>query len=326
MKRICAWLLVFPLLVSAADRQVATLQVRQQNHLLREVLAEIIAPDHQVVAAETSGVVRSHRLEMGSLVMKGQLVVEIDSSEQGAILDIARKELTSAEVDLVYKQKVLKRAKVNHAQHAISDAQFDEVETMYTKARAYLALMKSRVRLQETRLQKYQIRSPFTGELVRSTPVIGQYVRPGDSVFEVVNARKRRVAVQLTPGETSGFLDGRLALLCADEMLTLISVSPVGDGKTGMTSLELDGCSEGLRPGQHVGIELVETNLAEIPRKSIQNDERGRYVHVVNGGIVVRRSLADLRQGENVIVMGTDGIRAGDLVHPIALDITGLDQ
>jgi multidrug efflux pump subunit AcrA (membrane-fusion protein) len=197
---------------------------------------------------------------------------------------------------------------------------------MFARAQAHLALMKSRVRLQETRLLKYQIRSPFAGQLVRSSPVIGGYVKPGDSVFEIVNTQERRIAIQLTPAETSGLLEARYRLFCADEMLNLVSVSPMGEEKTGMTSLELEGCSEGLRPGQHIGVELVETNVARIPEKGIQTDERGKYVYVVSSGIVFRRALGELQNGESVIVMGSDKVDIGDLVHPIALDTQVINQ
>jgi RND family efflux transporter MFP subunit len=260
---------------------------------------------------------------MGTHVAKGQIVVEIESSEQEAVLDIARKRVASAEVELLHQQRAFKRAKINRDQNAISEAQFDEVETMLAKAKAHLALMKSQVRLEETRLHKYQIRSPFSGELVRSSPVIGQYVRPGDSVFEIVNTDERRVAVQLTPSETSELLGNRYALFCASEMLTPVPVSPKGEAKTGMTSLELKGCSEGLRPGQHVGLDLVKINAASIPDKGIRSDKRGKYVYVVDGGIVVRRALKELQIGENVIVMGAENVRVGGLVSPIVLDNEG---
>ena len=326
MKRLLVLLLLIPLESHAADVQVATLVVSEQNKLVREILAEVITPVHQVVAAETSGVVSSQRMEMGSHLVKGQIVVEIESSEQEAILDIARKELASARVEQGLRQRALQRAKVNHGQHAISEAQFDEVETRFAKAQAHLALMKSRVKLQETRLRKYQIRSPFNGQLVRSSPVVGQYVRPGDSVFEIVNTEERRIAIQLTPAEVSGLLDSRFTLLCTGKILKLISVSPMGEEKTGMTSLELEGCSDGLRPGQHIGVELVETRVASIPERGIQTDGKGKYVYVVNKGIVFRRALGELQSGENVIVMGTDKVDIGDLVHPIALDTQAINQ
>jgi membrane fusion protein, multidrug efflux system len=326
MKRFLVLLSLIPLVPMAADVQVATLKVREQNLLVREVLAEIITPDRQMVTAETGGVVRSERLEMGSQVTKGQVVVEIESSEQEAILDIARKELASAEVEEAHRRRTLQRAKINRDQKVISEAQFDKVETLFAKAQARLALMKSRVRLQETRLQKYQIRSPITGDLVRSSPVAGRYVRPGDPVFEIVNTDELRIAVQLTPAETSEFLSDRYALFCGNERLRPVSVSPTGEAKTGMTSLEFEACLEGLRPGQHVGVSLVLIDVASVPGKSIQTDEKGKYVYIVNGGIVVRRTLEELRKGESVIVMGTERVAVGDLVNPIALDIEGLDQ
>ena len=46
--------------------QVATITVQEPHSLVREILGRVIAPQRQVIAAETHGVVISHRLEMGT--------------------------------------------------------------------------------------------------------------------------------------------------------------------------------------------------------------------------------------------------------------------
>lgn len=300
--------------------QVATLEVQEQGSLVREVLAEVVAPRRQTIAAEINGVIHSHRLEMGMPVSKGQVIVEMDSSEQQALLEIAIAELASARVDLAYTGKSFERAKINRGQRVLSEAQFDEAETAHAKSQAYMALMQSRVKLQQTRLEKYQIRAPFDGELVHGTPVVGLYVRPGEPVFEIVDIAERRIALQLTPEELSSLLRGDYVLSCEGDPMVLVAMSPVGQLKTGMTSLEVRGCDRNLLPGQHVSIDLIEARDADIPEQSILVDDDGEYVFIVDEEVVRRRDPETLQAGESVIVLGADRVQEGDVVMPIRLD------
>ncbi len=304
----------------AADIQVAIVKVQERGALVREVLSEVIAPRRQIIAAEINGVISSHRLEMGMPVSKGQVVVEIESSEQQALFEIATQELTTARVDLAYRTKSFERAKINRNQNALSEAQFDEVQTELAKSRAHVTLTESRVKLQKTRLEKYRIKAPFDGELVRPTPVIGLYVRPGEPVFEIVDVGEQRIELKLTPEELSGLLEGNYALMCESNPMTLVAMSPVGEIKTGMTSLEARGCKRQLLPGQHVSINLVETSYADLPQQSILNDDDGEYVYVVEEKTVSRRDPRKLEVGESIIVLGTDKVSPGDVVTPINLD------
>ena len=314
--------LVFLLIEPAiADQvQVATVTVREQNSLVRELLAEITAPQRQTIAAETQGVVSSNRLEMGTSVVEGQVVVEIDSREQQAIVAIAVSQLASAEVELAHAKRSLIRARKNRDQKAMSESQFDEFSTTFDKAEVNRELAAGRVRLEQTRLEKYRVKTPFSGELVTATPVVGQYVRSGDAVFEVVNPLIRRVVLQLTAAELSSYLQGDYRLICDGEIMSTISVSPVGESRTGLASVELYGCDASLRPGQHVGVDLVKLNMPDIPEYGIHKDTEGKFVYVVKQGKVGRTQYSRLKRGDRVIVIGAEQVEIGDRVTSIEVD------
>ncbi|HIG41567.1 MAG TPA: hypothetical protein EYQ14_13680 [Gammaproteobacteria bacterium] len=314
--------LVFLLVEPAmADQvQVATVTVREQNSLVRELLAEITAPQRQTIAAEIQGVVSSNRLEMGTSVVEGQVVVEIDSNEQQAVVAIAVSQLASTGIELAHAQRSLLRAKKNRNQNAMSESQFDEFSTAFDKAKVNRELAAGRVKLEQTRLEKYRVKTPFSGELVTATPVVGQYVRSGDAVFEVVNLLIRRVVLQLTSSELSSYQRGDYGLICDGEMMTTISVSPVEESNTGMASMELHGCGDTLRPGQHVGVDLVKLNAPYIPDYGIHKDIYGTFVYVVRQGRVGRTLYSRLKLGDRVIVVGAEQVKIGDMVTSIEVD------
>ncbi|MBT4521355.1 MAG: efflux RND transporter periplasmic adaptor subunit [Halieaceae bacterium] len=322
MKSLMLLLLMLLSQTAPAQVQVATVTVIESHSLIRELLARVIAPKRQFIATEVRGVVSSSRIEMGTEVTAGQMVVEVESAEQQALVEIARSEYESITLDLAHKRRILDRAESNLTHRAISKAQFDEIETRYRKALVNKKLLSNRLALEETRLAKHRIKAPFRGNLVTATPVIGQYVRPGDTVFEVVNTDTSRLSLELTSSELAALARGDYALLCNNILLTPLAVSPSGNSRSGMNLLETSTCAdiEELRPGQHSGVNLVNINLANVPGNGVHTDTTGEFVYVVSAGTVHRRPLTGLKSGDSVIVLGAEKVQPGDAVTVISLD------
>ena len=95
-------------------------------------------------------------------VAEEHVVVEIDATEQQALLDIAVSELGLADLDLAHTKRALNRAQTNRRQNALSESRFDEFQTAFDKSRVNRQLMSGRVKLQQTRLEKHKIRAPFS--------------------------------------------------------------------------------------------------------------------------------------------------------------------
>lgn len=304
-----------------SDVQVAIVKLGQQNLPIRNILAKVVTPQRQQISAEVAGVVRSRRLEMGAPIRAGQILVEVDSDEQQVLLEIAERELRSKEVDLAHARKMWERAVSNRKHKAISEARFDDAVTQLNKAQALKDLSVSAVALQKTLLEKYQIRAPFTGALVNSTPVVGLYVRPGDVIGELVNTDTLRIVAPLTNEELAGIRRADLSLLCGNNFLEIVSVSPVSNESSGFVDVEMTPCPQKLRVGQRVVLNLVQQDLSNFPQQGIQTDTGGKFVYIVTEGIAKRRRLKELSIGDNIIVVGMKKVRDGDRVQTIVLEL-----
>jgi membrane fusion protein (multidrug efflux system) len=126
------------------------------------LVGSIAATESAQVRAEIAGIVRDIAVEEGQVVKKGQLLVKIDDSEVVAQTEEAESAYQLALLNAKRSENLAKTSSVAQADRDRSDAE----------ARS----AKARLSLQQTRLQKTDIRAPFDG-------VVGaRAVSPGDYV------------------------------------------------------------------------------------------------------------------------------------------------
>ncbi len=126
------------------------------------LVGSIAATESAQVRAEIAGIVRDIAVEEGQVVKKGQLLVKIDDSEIVA---------QTEEAESAYQLAVLNAQRSANLAKTSSVTQADR-----DRAEAEARGAKARLSLQQTRLQKTDIRAPFDG-------VVGaRAVSPGDYV------------------------------------------------------------------------------------------------------------------------------------------------
>ena len=118
-----------------------------------------------VVANDSPGRVLRIRFESGADVERGQVLVELDTSEERAQLGtaISRRDLAAVNV---------KRSRALVAEHVATQAQLDTDE-------ATLAAAITNVAAIEAQIQKKIVRAPFAGRLGIREVDVGEYLSPG---------------------------------------------------------------------------------------------------------------------------------------------------
>ena len=315
-----------PLPVIATEARMAPFEDRV------EALGTLLAYESIVISSTITETVRAIHFDDGDRVEMGQLLVELNSAEERALLEEAT--ALAAEARRQYE-----RLKSLHTQGQAALSLLDERQREWEAAEA-------RVRSIEARLADRALRAPFAGVLGLRNISVGALVEPGnvittlddDSVMKLEFAVPSAFLPDLRPGlrilATAQALGGRTF---QGEVAAIDSrVDPVT--RSIRVRAHLPNPERVLRPGL-----LMEVDLSRRPRQNIRLPEEAlvplgdrQYVLVIDeadGNRVARREVtigtrrpgeveivAGLDVGEKVISHGTTRVRTGDRVSIAAVD------
>ena len=296
------------------------------------------AINRATVSAQTQGSIQEILFDVDDYVEKGAVIIRLkDTSQQAALKKAqagekeAQSHLSNAQdeydrVKNIYEKKVVSKAKMDEATHALSAA----------KAR----LDAARASLDEARelLSYTRVKAPYSGIVTERHVEVGENVQPGVKLMTGVSLDQLRVNVDVpqslirkirTYGKayvyTESYVEGESNQVAVEK----ITVFPIADHKSNTFKVRLDLPEgiEGLFPGMFVKASLVtgEKDVLMIPSKSIvqrsevtavyvisdDNNIHFRHVRVGNVSGDSRVVLSGLIEGERVAL---DPIEAGILL------------
>jgi membrane fusion protein (multidrug efflux system) len=283
------------------------------------------------VAAEVAGRVEEIAREEGATVKAGELLVRLNT-------DLLQAEYDRAAAQTNYDQLEYDRKKSLVEGGAAPGRELDE-------AISKLAIGKAMTAEAKARLDRAAIHAPISGTLNKVPVELGEYVREGTPVAEIVDLAAAKVVVEapeqdavyfepggretvlLKNGETDGEIEGEITY-----------VSDVADPLTRTARLEItvDNKDGRLRSGQIVDVVLTRKVLKDVimvPLMAVIPTEEGKMVFVVNSGeakprdvtLGVMRGLSvqitsGLEPGDRLIVAGHRFVGPGQAVNVVEKD------
>lgn len=138
---------------------------------------DVVSLKEANLALTTSGVVKTLRVDVGSHVKKGDVLLEIDNDNLVAGVDLAKESLKKATIEEQFARQTYERYK---KVESVIDAQLmDQNTLLYQKASASLAEAKAQVRYQSTLVEKTRLRAPFSGVISQRNVQLGDGVGGG---------------------------------------------------------------------------------------------------------------------------------------------------
>jgi len=126
------------------------------------------------LAFTATGIVKKVNVDVGDLVEKDMILVELDNSDAKALLDVAKANLKTAQVSQKYARKKYKRYK--SVRSTINATTFDKIAQNKDTSSATVAQQKANIIYRKAQLDKTQLRAPFDGV------VYEKLVEEGDTV------------------------------------------------------------------------------------------------------------------------------------------------
>jgi membrane fusion protein (multidrug efflux system) len=310
------------------------------------------------VRPQVSGIVQARLFEEGSEVKAGRVLYQIDAAAYRAAYDQAKADLANAEAAVAAtKLKDERYADLLQIQ-GVSKQDEDDARTAYQQALAIVALKKAALQSARINLGYTQVRTPISGRIGKSSVTAGALVtaeqttalatiRSLDPIYVDLtqsSAQLLRLRKLLgTEGMKSGSASVRLKLEDGSEYAHAGSLKfqeVTVDEATGSVTLraQFPNPNGVLLPGMYVRAVLDEAvNTAAIlaPQQGITRDAQGNALAMIVGKnnrieqrtVVAERAIgsswlitAGLTAGDQLVVEGLNKIRAGDTVHPLALN------
>jgi RND family efflux transporter MFP subunit len=156
---------------------------------------DVVALKEANLALTTSGVVKTLRVDVGSRVKQGDILLEIDNDNLVAGVDLAKESLKKASLEEQFARQTYERYK---KVESVIDAQLMDQNTLvYQKSSAVLGEAKAQLRYQNTLVEKTRLRAPFSGVISQRNVQLGDGVGGGSTpLFKLISDGSVKLIIQ----------------------------------------------------------------------------------------------------------------------------------
>ena len=286
-------------------------QVNLESLSIQSTYVGYLLPNKRVLMrSEIDGVIEKIDFEEGDEITKGKRLVDISTKEHQLKLKIAITDSNLADINIKRDEKLA-------AQNLIPNAQLDQ-----TKTRAESASLNKE--LAEISLNKSLISSPLKGTIKTRHIKVGEFVRKGDKLVEILDIDKILVKVNIPEQEILSIQVGQnveVALYIMEKKTFLGRVKNIGleadsSNRTFPVEILVDNKERQLRAGmlaRATFTKSVDQDQIVIPRHTVLERDQGRVVYVFEDGKAFRRDITiGLSQLDQVQVV--QGLNKGELI------------
>lgn len=270
------------------------------------------------------GKIIQRKVELGTIVKRGQLLMQLDPQDLLLAQTQAKAALTAAESNRDLAQADLKRYQELRTKNFVAAAVLDSKEVAYKAAQASFEQAVAGLKNQSNQAGYAALVSDVDGVVTGIDAEIGQVVAAGTPVVRVAQSGEMDVVVGIPENKINTIrqMSEIKVGLWADPTLTLSAklreLSPVADAvtRTYLAKVSLPAEAKDVRLGMTANVSFVAPNPApvfKLPTTALFQDKGQTSVWIVSGGTVklVPVKLAGA-SGEDVLIAG--GISSGQQV------------
>jgi membrane fusion protein (multidrug efflux system) len=275
-----------------------------------ETVGSLRAQESAVIRPEIDGKIIAINFSEGQHVAAGTPLFTLDGA-------LAQADLNEAAANLSNSRRANARARELADKQLISRADVD-------KAAAGLGVDQARAASARARLDKTRIRAPFDGVVGLRSVSVGDYVKPGDALVDLVRMDPIEVELRAPEVVLASLAVGQKINLGVDSFPgqvftgTIVAIAPTVElaGRSVLLRARLDNNDGKLRPGMSARVQIVlgtNPNALMVPEQAIWPSGEEKMVYVVKDGVakLVPVTLGARQPGMVEVV---SGLKAGDEV------------
>tara|TARA_B100001559_G_scaffold276034_1_gene246800 strand:- start:281 stop:1420 length:1140 start_codon:yes stop_codon:yes gene_type:complete len=286
-------------------------EIKPETLKIQTTYVGSLLPSQRVLMrSQIDGVIENINFEEGDEITKEKRLIDISTKELQLKLKIAIADSNLAEINIKRDEKLA-------SSNLISSSQLDQTRTRAESAR----LNKELARIS---LKKSLISSPLDGTVKTKHVKVGEFVRKGDKLVEILDLSRVIVKVNIPELEILEIKIGQkveIALYIMEEIIFSGEVKNIGleadsNNRTFPVEIHVSNSERMLRPGmlaRSTFTKSIDDEQIVIPRHTILEKERGRVVYVFDKGKVFQRDIqVGLSQKDQVQVI--KGLKKGELI------------
>ncbi len=328
----------------AGDAVPVVVDTALQVPILRELNLHgtVTAERNARLSVATEGLVSAVNVDAGDQVQAGDLLLELDPELARLRLDAAQARAAQARIRRDDAQRRLREARLLLPQRSIAETAVRDLEAAQEEAGMIAEQAQAEAALQEALLERHSLRAPFAGFISARLTDLGEWLAPGQPVFELVGLEELRLdfAVpedhldSLRPGVHVEFVTGaRTAARYGGRVDSVVPVAETGARTFLLRVAPDEEAARVLLPGMSVTALLqlaTGRSGVTVPRDAILRHPDGRVVvwsleksadsgpvakeNVVQTGIAFGGRIeirAGLDSGTQVVVRGNEALQPG---------------
>ena len=299
----------------------------------------IAAATEETRAFQVGGRLLERRVSLGDHVKEGDVLARLDASDLGLAVEAAHAEQVAAAAALETAKVHLARVSSLKSDGWASNRTSDDAVVAFEEARGRFERAQRAEMLARNNLDYSTIRADADGVVTREFAEAGQVISPGQPIVRIAEDEGREVIVAVPESALADIRDRSASVeLWSDRRVALaarlVELSPIADpvSRTFEARFQIQGET---RPalGLSATIRLSKpdtTKSTEIPLSALLVGDDGPAVWAVADGRLESRPVtvasmgaekvrisSGLRDGEQIVVIGTHKLSAGETVRAI---------
>jgi membrane fusion protein, multidrug efflux system len=303
-------------LVTVTQSQTRKLEIFEQTIGSMESLVD------PGIGAEVAAKVLKVFAHAGQEVKKGQLIAILDATDYALQKREAEAEIARIEALLANQKNVVERNQRLVQKNFISQTALDDATTQQSALREQLEAARARLASIEYNSSKTQVYSPIDGKVEKQIVSPGDFVKQGDSLFQLIGTQKLRahlpfpegVAAKLRPGQTVRLFTPTVP----DQVYTttIKEIKPLIGSNRAMDVIADVVGQNGWQGGASVNGKVILGEHAQavvVPEASVVLRPAGEVVYVIKDKTAAQRIVKTGLRQDGVVEI-TEGLGAGEIV------------
>ena len=283
-----------------------SLQLPREGQLSQTtaLLGNLQASQQVIVSSEKEGVVQNIFIKDGQQVQAGDSLVQLSN-------ETALAELKRAEADVKLRQGESDRARSLQKRNVNSQYDVDKALAQLDTALANQAMAKAE-------LDKRLVKAPFSGRLGIRKVNLGEYVKEGDPLIEVVNLSTLFVDFEIPETQLSYIEEGQMLELTANALankrfsVKVLTISPTVEISSRSIRVRalVDNAQANLKPGMfskvHLPIQALD-NVFWLPETAVIQNGSDHFVLLSLNGKSQKERVQVLAYEEGEVALTSSG-------------------
>lgn len=278
------------------------------------------------VKSKVAGELLSVTVREGQAVKRGDVLLRIDTRNQGALVASQEAGVEKAEADLALAKLNLDNNKRLLEKNFIAQNVLDSAQANYGSAVANVKLARAQLKLAQIGLEDAVVRAPFDGTISRRMAEPGEKVSSDSPLLGLISLDKLELQAAAPASEIPLVAIGQLARVRVDGFGTRLfdakveRINPTAEqgSRSILLYLSLDNSQGLLKGGMFAqGSLVIEQSLPApaVPTAAVRSEAGMNYVMVIEAGQLVQRPVKlGLRSEDEALVEITEGLKSGEQV------------